>query len=111
MLEQLLITQETEIIEKYLKGVIQLLNETYGASIQTSTECFKQLQDPQKKLYVIMMTLFREKSFQEHFVENEPNQAKYFLFFKSLQHLGENHLNFKISQKILLFQFIFFHHS
>lgn len=97
MLDDILLQQKPPKIQKMFQSVISFLTKTYGEQLDSSITVFRDQQSPQQQLYIILLTLHREKSLLEFFLKNESNSLKMKSFLPSLHSLSVDHLNFKLS--------------
>ena len=97
MLDEILLKQEPKTILKLFNSILSFLTKTYGTQLNSSLEIFQQQHGTQQQLYLILLTLHREKSLIDWILKQEPNALKIQSFLPSLHSLSLQHLDFKLS--------------
>ena len=97
MLDEILLQQNPDIILNFFNSILSFLTKTYGDQLNSSLLIFKQQHETQKQLYVILLTLHREKSLLDWILTQESNPIKLQSFLPSLHSLSEQHLDFKLT--------------
>ena len=99
VLEQILIQKNDKLIDQYIKGVCSLLTRIYENKLSDLIQSISSIDDPEKKIYVILITLNREDAFKDFFKGKTLNQDKLEHFYTALSDISEEHLDFKTTER------------